>query len=155
EINSSFYRPHRRATYERWAASVPTDFQFSAKLPKEITHVRRFIDVGAVLDRFFDETSGLGNKLGPVLVQLPPKFEYSPDLVSDFIGVVRSRHSGDIVWEPRHPTWFTPEVDTLFGGHRIGRVAADPARVPEAAAPGGWRGLTYFRLQGSRRTCYL
>jgi uncharacterized protein YecE (DUF72 family) len=45
EINSSFYRPHRPATYARWAAAVPAGFRFSLKVPKEITHVRRMIDV--------------------------------------------------------------------------------------------------------------
>jgi uncharacterized protein YecE (DUF72 family) len=58
------------------------------------------------------------------------------------------------VCEPRHATWFTPEVDAMLDAWRIARVAADPARVPEAAEPGGWRGLAYHRLHGSPRTYY-
>ena len=154
EINSSFFRPHRRATYERWADSVPADFRFSVKLPKEITHVRRFADADEPLDRFLGEISGLGGKLGPVLVQLPPKFEFDAELASIFIGSLRNRFSGDIVWEPRHASWFAGEVESLFGGHGVGRVAADPAMVPEAAEPGGWAGITYFRLHGSPRIYY-
>ncbi len=154
EINSSFYRPHRRATYERWAASVPADFRFSVKLPKEITHVRRFVDAFDILDRFIDETSGLGGKLGPILVQLPPKFEFDAALAADFISSFRSRFSGDIVWEPRHATWFSGEVETLFGEHRIARVAADPAKTPGAGDPAGSSTITYYRLHGSPRIYY-
>ncbi|MGA0598551.1 DUF72 domain-containing protein, partial [Enterovirga sp. CN4-39] len=68
EINSSFHRPHRRGTYERWAATVPEDFRFAAKLPKPITHERRLVDIEAPLDRFLGEVAGLGPKLGPLLV---------------------------------------------------------------------------------------
>src|SRR5256885_13730988 len=51
EINTSFYRPHRPATYARWAASVPSDFRFSVKVPKEITHKRRLVDTLELLER--------------------------------------------------------------------------------------------------------
>lgn len=154
EINSSFHRPHRRATYERWADSVPDDFRFSVKLPKEITHARRLADACEPLGRFLDEISGLGKKLGPVLVQLPPKFEFDPDLAGGFIGSLRERFPGDVVWEPRHATWFAGEVESLFQAHRMARVAADPAKIPEAGEPGGWNGITYFRLHGSPRIYY-
>ena len=72
EINSSFYRPHRTATYERWAASVPEDFRFAVKVPKSVTHERRLKDAGDLLDQFVSEVGGLGPKLGPLLIQLPP-----------------------------------------------------------------------------------
>ena len=55
EINSSFYRPHQPKTYARWSACVPDHFKFSVKLPKEITHKRRFIDCAEPLDRFLAE----------------------------------------------------------------------------------------------------
>jgi uncharacterized protein YecE (DUF72 family) len=76
EINSSFHRPHRRATWERWRDSVPDGFRFSAKLPKEITHRRKLIDCGGALDAFADQVAGLGEKLAIVLVQLPPKLSF-------------------------------------------------------------------------------
>ena len=76
EINSSFYRPHRTATYERWAASVPEDFRFAVKVPKAITHERRLKDASDLLDRFLSEAGGLGPKLGPLLVQLPPSLSF-------------------------------------------------------------------------------
>lgn len=154
EINSSFYRPHRRATYEKWASSVPEGFRFSVKLPKEITHVRRLIDAAGILDRFIDETSGLGNKLGPVLIQLPPKFEFDAALAADFISFFRTRFEGDIVWEPRHATWFSGEAEALFGQHSIARVAADPPKIPRAGDPAGSSAISYYRLHGSPRIYY-
>jgi uncharacterized protein YecE (DUF72 family) len=154
EINASFYRPHRTATYERWAASVPEDFRFAVKIPKSITHERRFKDVGDVLDRFLSEVSGLGTKLGPLLVQLPPSLSFQPGVVDTFLSELRSRVGGNIVCEPRHASWFTPEVEALLAELRIARVAADPAPVPGADEPGGWRGLSYYRLHGSPRIYY-
>ena len=154
EINSSFYRPHRRSTYERWARSVPDDFSFALKLPKEITHTRRFADCAEPLDRFLDESAGLGEKRGVVLVQLPPSFAFDPVVAGAFFTLLRERYAGALAFEPRHPTWFEAEAEELLRHHRIARVAADPAVVPAASEPGGWDGLVYYRLHGSPRTYY-
>jgi uncharacterized protein YecE (DUF72 family) len=154
EINSSFYRPHRPATYERWADSVPQDFRFAVKVPKAITHERRLKDAADVLERFLAEVAGLGPKLGPLLVQLPPSLAYETGTSDAFLRGLRSQAAGSIVCEPRHRSWFTPEVDRLFDDLRIARVAADPAPVPGAGEPGGWRGLSYYRLHGSPRIYY-
>lgn len=148
EINTSFYRPHRRTTYERWAASTPQGFRFAVKVPRAVTHERRLAEPAEPLARFFEEISGLGGKLGPVLIQLPPSLAF--DITAGrFLASWRKRHSGPTVLEPRHPSWFTAEVDERLVDARIARVAADPAVVPAAAQPGGWPGLTYLRLHGS------
>jgi uncharacterized protein YecE (DUF72 family) len=149
EINSSFYRPHRPRTYERWARSVPDTFQFAAKLPKEITHARRLIDAAQPLEQFLSEVGSLDGKLGPLLVQLPPSLSFAESVASAFFGALRYRFAGQVVCEPRHPTWFTDGVDALLSRFEVARVAADPARVPRAAEPGGWPGLAYHRLHGS------
>jgi uncharacterized protein YecE (DUF72 family) len=155
EINSSFYRPHRTVTYERWAASVPEGFRFAVKVPKAIiTHECRLKDVHGLLDQFLSEVSGLGPKLGPLLVQLPPSLTFQPGVADCFLNELRSRVEGDIVCEPRHRSWFVPEVESLLNKLRIARVAADPAPVPGADEPGGWRGLSYYRLHGSPRIYY-
>jgi uncharacterized protein YecE (DUF72 family) len=154
EINSCFYRPHRRSTYERWADSVPEGFRFAVKLPKVITHQQRLVDAEAPLDQFIEETSGLGRKRGPILIQFPPSFAFDRAVVADFLGQLRQRFDGSAVLEPRHETWFTNEVDALLREYRIARVAADPARVPAAATSGGYDGLVYIRLHGSPRIYY-
>ena len=154
EINSSFYRPHRLATYERWAASVPEDFRFAVKIPKIITHERRLRDVTDILDRFLSEVSGLGPKLGPLLVQLPPSLSFQSGSADSFLNELRSRTRGSIVCEPRHASWFTPAVESLLDALRIARAAADPAPVAGADEPSGWRGLSYYRLHGSPKIYY-
>jgi len=151
EINSSFHRPHRCQTYERWAASVPADFAFSVKLPRAITHDLRLAGAQAPLNEFIAQTSGLGDKLAVVLVQLPPSFAFDKRLARTFFAALRKRFGGGVAFEPRHPSWFAPEAERLLVAHRIARVAADPPPIPAAAEPGGWRGLTYFRLHGSPR----
>jgi uncharacterized protein YecE (DUF72 family) len=154
EINSSFHRPHRTATYARWSASVPPSFRFSVKVPKTITHGLRLVDAGDLVEAFLREVDGLDDKLGCLLVQLPPSLSFDPTVVDRFFADLRSRTPRPLACEPRHVSWFAPEVDDLLIEHRVARVAADPARVPEAAEPGGWRGLTYYRLHGSPRIYY-
>jgi uncharacterized protein YecE (DUF72 family) len=154
EINTSFYRPHRRETYERWAAAVPEKFRFAVKVPKVISHERRLRDCDEVLDRFLAEADGLGPKLGPVLLQLPPSLVFQPDSADAFLRNLRRRLDGPIVCEPRHASWFRPDVEELLTELRITRVAADPAPAPGAAEPGGWQDLVYRRLHGSPRVYY-
>ena len=154
EINSSFHRPHRPTTYTRWADAVPDAFRFSVKLPREITHTAKLVGAEEPLDRFLEEASGLGAKLGCLLVQLPPSLAFDEDVAGAFLRALRERHAGPVACEPRHPTWFAAAADALLIEQRVTRVAADPARVPEAAEPGGWPELVYYRLHGSPRIYY-
>lgn len=146
EINSSFSRPHRPTTYARWAASTPPGFRFSVKVPKAITHTAKLRDVQVPLIEFVEQVSHLGEKLGPLLVQLPPSLKYDAALATDFFSTLRQLTPAPVVCEPRHATWFTPDADA--------QVAADPAIVPQAAHPGGWAGLSYYRWHGSPRKYY-
>jgi uncharacterized protein YecE (DUF72 family) len=154
EINSSFYRPHRRSTYARWAGSVPAGFRFAVKIPKAITHTARLANSEAALGSFLGEVAGLGNKLGPLLVQLPPRLAFDGRIARPFFAQLRERFDGAVVCEPRHATWFEKEASGLFERFRIARAAADPAVVPAAAAPGSYEGIRYFRLHGSPRMYY-
>ena len=154
EVNSSFYRPHRLTTYSRWAASVPEGFRFAVKVPKQITHRLGLIETTPPLERFLAEVSGLEGKLGPLLVQLPPSLAFETQLAHVFFASLRARFTGNVVCEPRHPGWFSQEAEGVLADFHIARVAADPAPVPEAAHPGGWQGLAYYRLHGSPRRYY-
>jgi uncharacterized protein YecE (DUF72 family) len=154
EINSSFYRPHRLSTYQRWADDVPDHFRFAVKMPKTITHEGRLRDVHEPLQRFLGEIAGLGPKLGPVLIQLPPSLKFDPAVVQPFVERLRASFDGDAVCEPRHASWFTSDVDAFLVEHRIARVAADPKPHPDSGTPGGWTGLVYYRLHGSPKMYY-
>ncbi len=154
EINSTFYRAHKPATFEQWAESVPELFRFSVKIPREITHEQRLVDVSALLEIFLLHATCLGNKLGCLLVQLPPSLDYNRPIARKFFEDMRQHYAGPIAVEPRHPTWFTKTVEQQLTQLRIARVAADPAVVPEAAVPGGFPDLVYLRLHGSPRIYY-
>jgi uncharacterized protein YecE (DUF72 family) len=151
EINSSFHRPHRPATWQRWGDSVPDDFRFSVKLPKAITHERKLVDCQGELDAFMAQAGLLGGKLAVVLVQLPPKLAFDAQITEAFFLALRERCRAMLACEPRNTSWFSGEAAALLGELRVSRVAADPAICSEAASPGGWRGLSYWRLHGSPR----
>ncbi|MEF7613050.1 DUF72 domain-containing protein [Aquincola sp. MAHUQ-54] len=162
EINTSFYRSHRPETYARWAAQTPPGFRFAVKLPRTITHDQRLRASRALLTRFLEEVSGLGDRLGVLLVQLPPSLVFEARPVRTFFDLLAGLFEGAVVCEPRHATWFEPLADRWLVKLRIGRVAADPARWPAAAVPGGWLGpagdgagaVVYHRWHGSPRTYY-
>lgn len=154
EINSTFYRPHRPATFARWAESVPATFRFSVKIPQAITHDRRLQDVGGLLTTFLGEIAPLGERLGCLLVQLPPSFAWHRPTATAFFKLLQKQGEVPVACEPRHASWFEPSVEKVLRTFKIARVAADPAKVPSASLPGGWPELVYYRLHGSPRTYY-
>jgi len=151
EINSSFYRPHRPATYARWADSVAEDFRFAVKVPKQITHERRLLDCEGLVDAFLSECSQLGKKLGCLLIQLPPSLAFDEAVAGAFFTALRDRYQGHAVLEPRHPSWLVAQATALLQGACIGRVGADPSPLPGGDQPAGWPGIRYYRLHGSPR----
>jgi uncharacterized protein YecE (DUF72 family) len=150
ELNRTFYALPRVATVRKWVECVPENFRFSLKLSKTITHELKFQKAIPALKEFIDLAQEFGEKLGPILVQTPPSLE-AEDHVLDFLEQFRELFDGSIVMEPRHSTWTDARVDLRLKELRIARVAADPAKVPALATPGGDRSITYFRLHGSPR----
>ncbi|MBV9930423.1 MAG: DUF72 domain-containing protein [Alphaproteobacteria bacterium] len=149
EINSSFHRSHRAATWARWAASVPATFRFAAKLPKAITHQAKLAGADPLLAAALDEMRPLGDRLALLLVQLPPSLAFEAVRAGAFFDALRGRWTRGIACEPRHPSWLEAEADRLLDEHEVARVAADPARAEGFDRPGGWAGLAYYRLHGS------
>ncbi len=157
EIDTSFYRPHQRTTYARWADATPRGFRFAVKLPRSVTHEARLAGAQDELAAFLDQVAGLGAKLGPLLVQLPPSLAFDDDVVTPFFERLRAQFDGALVCEPRHRSWFEAAADAALVRARVSRVAADPSVVPQAARPGGWLGkhgngvgaTPYYRWHGS------
>jgi uncharacterized protein YecE (DUF72 family) len=150
EINTSFYRIPKREMFARWADSVPDDFMFSVKLYNGFTHRARLaIPNLELLTRFVENMYALGNKLGPLLVQLPPSLPFDESIAAIFFVALRERYDGDVVCEPRHKSWFTSDVNQFLAEHRVALVAADPWIVEEIKEPGGWKDVIYYRLHGS------
>ena len=157
EINSSFYRSHRPETYQRWAMQTPEDFRFSVKLPRSITHDARLRRARAPLRGFLDAATALGERLGTLLVQLPPSLAFEARPMRRFFDLLAQSYKGVVVVEPRHASWFTAAADRMLIAARVSRAAADPALSPVARQPGGWLGpdgdgrgaLLYYRWHGS------
>lgn len=149
EINSSFYRSHQPKTYARWADSVPDEFRFSVKTPRTITHELRLQDCEEPLLQFLDEVGQLGNKLGCLLVQLPPSLALDAETATHFFTFLRARTAVDIACEPRHASWFTAAGTSVLHAADIVRVQADPPPVTEADPLFDGTPSRYIRLHGS------
>jgi uncharacterized protein YecE (DUF72 family) len=154
EINSSFYRPHRRATYERWRESVPESFRFSVKLPRMITHELDLADCQGETISFMQSVGGLEQKLAVLLVQLPPGGIFDESVASAFFDVLRQETSAHLVCEARNPSWFANEATSLFEAYGITRVVADPVPTGCEFAAQTTARFAYFRLHGSPRMYY-
>lgn len=149
EINSSFHRPHRASTWERWRESAPDNFRFSVKLRKSVTHEARLIGAQEEVQSFFSEASLLREKLAVVLVQMPPSLVLDLTVAGSFFADLAKRTWAMIAVEPRHASWFTTRAEDLLREHGVARVGADPARFAGAAEPLAVSGLAYWRLHGS------
>ena len=129
------------------------------KLPKVFTHVARLETPAKDLEAFVSSLAGLGERLGVLLVQLPPSLVLDTSVARAFFRALRAGFGGAIVCEPRHPSWFTGRAESLLVRERVGRVAADPAKPTGAGRPGGWLGergdgqgaVVYHRWHGSPR----
>jgi uncharacterized protein YecE (DUF72 family) len=154
EINSSFYRPHRRATYERWADTVGPEFRFAVKMPKSVSHAQDWAATGPEIDQFAEEVAGLGYRLGVALIQFPPSRSFARAAAEALFSRVAQSLACPLVCEPRHRSWFEDDVDALLAWLGVARVGADPAIVPRAAEVAGWPALRYRRLHGSPKIYY-
>ena len=108
EINNTFYRMPKPAILEKWPLQVPPDFTFVLKASQRITHLKRLKDVGDDVSYFLDTASILGDRLGPVLFQLPPFLRKDLPRLTDFLDAVPK--TSRIAFEFRHESWFDDAV---------------------------------------------
>jgi uncharacterized protein YecE (DUF72 family) len=148
EINTSFYRSHRPVTYARWRDAVPEAFRFSVKIPKAITHELRLQGADDLLVQFTDEVSNLREKLGCLLVQLPPSLRYDESVAGRFFEKLHELVDVPVVCEPRHATWFEEDAAGMLARSNIGYVFADPPAV-KLPLPATTTDTVYIRLHGS------
>jgi len=154
EINSSFYKPHKPETYARWADSVPPGFRFAVKVPRAITHDARLVDIDALLARFQNEAGMLGDKLGCLLVQLPPRFGFVDAPARDLFAQLRDRFGCTVAFEGRHPSWFAEPATELLRECDVVRVIAHPAAGQAGPHESTSTTAAYVRLHGAPRIYY-
>ena len=149
EINYSFYQMPKESTLEGWASNVPESFQFALKANQKITHVARLRNCESTLKRFLEVASVLqeGNRLGPILVQLPPNFKFDSALLREFLALRPTAFR--FAFEARHASWYTEETYQLL---RKFDTALCLAETDETAPPDVvTAGFAYVRL---RREAY-
>ncbi|HEX6498287.1 MAG TPA: DUF72 domain-containing protein [Micromonosporaceae bacterium] len=149
ENNNAFYRLPERDTFVAWRQRTPDDFVMAVKVSRYLTHIKRLKDAAEPVARFLDRTAGLGGKLGPVLLQLPPNLRADPDQLD---AVLRDFPSGvRVAVEPRHPTWWTDEIRAVL--ERRGAALCWADRLSRPVTP-LWRtaDFGYLRLHEGRAT---
>ncbi|HEV2374289.1 MAG TPA: DUF72 domain-containing protein [Streptosporangiaceae bacterium] len=155
ENNGTFYRLPSAETFTGWRARLPEGFVMAIKASRYLTHVRRLRDPAQPVARLMTAAAGLGSRLGPVLLQLPPTLTADPDLLDACLAEFAKTHDNAgrpgtanavrIVVEPRHPSWWDASVQEVLSSHGAALCWAD--RLGEAVTP-LWRpaGWGYLRL---------
>ncbi len=148
EVNSTFYRVPYKSTVEGWKLKTPEDFTFAAKLPRAVTHGEELGDEWEKLEVFIDNISLLGSKLGPLLIQLPPK--YKPDRLENLRDFLANLPRGPrYAVEFRDRGWLDEGVYEILREYRIALVLVDHPRMPEFVV--STTDFTYIRWQGDRK----
>ena len=148
EIDSTFYGTPRRSTVERWREVAPGGFLFAAKFPQEITHERGLVDCEQATIDFVRTMAGLGDRLGPLLIQLPPSFAVEGmDVLERFLSNLPEGPRYAV--EVRHRSWIDSDLPALLREHGAALTLVDYPRMPrqeEATA-----NFSYIRWLGNRR----
>jgi uncharacterized protein YecE (DUF72 family) len=147
EINSSFYRLPERSTFESWRDRMPDGFRAAGKMSRYLTHVRRLREPAEPVARFLERAAGLGDRLGPVLLQLPPNLPADPDALAATLALFPPEVA--VAVEPRHASWWKEEVRRTLQEHRAALCWADRRGRPVTPL---WRtaGFCYLRLHEGR-----
>jgi len=148
EVDSTYYRNPSPLMVSNWRRGTPEGFVFTAKFPKKITHEKKLRDVGEQLERFYKSMSELREKLGALLVQLPPSFNYKKDrdALEQFLGQIDTGYRHAI--ELRNRSWFRPDVYKMLGQSNVALVWSEnqyASTPPEATSE-----VAYVRMVGDR-----
>ncbi|PKW06842.1 Uncharacterized conserved protein YecE, DUF72 family [Streptomyces sp. 1222.5] len=147
EINNAFYRLPTRENFEAWRERVPPDFVVAVKASRYLTHIKRLKDPGEPVERLMSHAAGLGDRLGPVLLQLPPTLRADPALLDACLACFPT--GTRVAVEPRHDSWWTPEVRAVLESRGAALCWADVLARPVAPL---WRttGWGYVRFHQGR-----
>jgi len=153
EGNTTFYAVPAQKTVEGWVADTPSTFRFCPKVPKAISHEGTLVDNIPRARQFIDVMSRLGERLGPMFLQLPPRF--SPQVIAELEAFLNDWPSEvRLAVEVRHMDWFdspfNEELNQLLASHDMARVTIDTRPIRDLAGDEILDGTTYGSLVGTR-----
>lgn len=143
EINATFYRLPRPETFDRWAGLAPPGFTYALKFSRYGSHLKHLKDAAQTVGLFLDRAERLGPTLGPILVQLPPRWNVDPARLEAFLEVAPKRHRWAL--EFRHPSWLCPEVLRILRRHRAALCIHDMLQDHPVETTADW---AYIRFHG-------
>jgi uncharacterized protein YecE (DUF72 family) len=154
ELNVTFYRMPAARAFRGWRDAVPDGFVFAVKASRYLTHIKRLQDPQASVEYLMERASILGDRLGPILLQLPPSLEIDVERLARTLEAFGEKTR--VAVEPRHTSWFAPELCDVLRAHDAAFVLADRRSRPITPLwrPATW---TYLRMHEGRaapRPCY-
>ncbi len=153
ESNSAFYRLPAQHTFEEWAAQTPDDFEIAVKASRYLTHIRRLREPEQPVRLLMERLEGLGDKCGPVLIQLPPNLPADAELLDT---TLRAFPAGvRVAVEPRHPSWFGDDTRGVLERWGAAWCLADlGGRRPPLWRTAEWGYVRFHRGRASPSPCY-
>jgi uncharacterized protein YecE (DUF72 family) len=154
ESNNAFYMLPKAETFRAWAERTPGDFVMAVKANRYLTHIRRLREPQEPASRFMENAKQLGDKLGPVLLQLPPNLKIDMENLDETLRQFGNRVP--IAVEFRHDTWWTDEVRALLERHEAALCLTDRGSRPNSPVwrTADWSYLRFHWGTGSPDSCY-
>ncbi|WP_188830384.1 DUF72 domain-containing protein [Nocardia camponoti] len=149
ESNAAFYHLPTKQVFEGWRARTPDDFIFAVKASRYLTHIKRLREPAEPVERLLDRASGLGDKLGPILLQLPPTLRGDPELLDETLALFPA--TVRVAVEPRNDSWWTDDVRNVLEYRNAALCWADREAKPITPL---WRTTdwAYLRLHAGLAT---
>jgi uncharacterized protein YecE (DUF72 family) len=146
ELNNSFYHLPSEKAFTAWRESTPEGFIFAVKVSRFITHIKRLRNLGSAVENFLSRTRLLGEKLGPLLYQLPPSMKRNDALLQRFLSSLPPQYQHAI--EFRHESWIDDAVFDILRRHNVGLCVFD---MPGFSCPlVATSDFAYVRFHGSQ-----
>jgi uncharacterized protein YecE (DUF72 family) len=147
EINNTFYRMPKSEALEGWAGQVPSSFTFALKAPQRITHRERLEGSDDSLHAFLEVAGVLGDRLGPLLFQLPPFLRKDVPRLATFLALLPRTIRA--AFEFRHPTWFEDDVYDILRAHGAALVGGDADNAEKSPPLVATASFGYLRLRAA------
>jgi uncharacterized protein YecE (DUF72 family) len=154
EVDNTFYRLPSAETFAAWRERTPDDFCMALKTSRYLTHIRRLRDPGPAIDLFMERAAKLGDKLGPLLVQLPPTFKADPPRLADALD--HFPRGVRVAFEPRHQSWFSEATEAVLCDRNVPLCLSDTRGKPNSPLwrTADWAYLRFHEGTGSPHPCY-